>query len=142
MPADRSGGRAGRIEQHGVERPSLPFRDVGRDDFGVQTEPREIVAQPREPAGGAVDRRDAGAGMRELRGLAAGRGAEIGDLRTRTSPSSRAGSAAAASCTHHSPSTIAGQQRDRAVRDGAHACLSAARARAGARPSCAGSFSP
>ena len=34
MAADRAGRRAGRVEQHGVERPGLPFGRVGRDRFG------------------------------------------------------------------------------------------------------------
>ena len=39
----------------------------------------EIGGEPLQPVGGDVDRRHAGAGGGELRGLAAGGGAEIGD---------------------------------------------------------------
>ena len=64
----------------------------------------EVLLHPFEPLGSAVDRGDLRAGGGELRGLAAGRRAEIGDARPLTSPSSRAGNAAAASCTHQAPS--------------------------------------
>ena len=64
----------------------------------------KIGDQPVEPAGRAVDRGDLGAGIGELRGLAARRGAQSTTSRPATSPNSRAGSAAAASCTHQAPS--------------------------------------
>ena len=79
MPADRAGRRAGRIDQDGVERPALPRRGIGPDDLGVELQPREILPQPLEPRRRAVDGGDLRAGERQLRGLAAGRGAEIGD---------------------------------------------------------------
>ena len=58
---------------------ALPFGGIGHHGLGLQRQPREIVAQPRHRGRRTVDRGDAGAGMHELRGLAAGRGAEIGD---------------------------------------------------------------
>ena len=45
MAADGAGRRARRIEQHGVERPGLPFGHVGRDHLGGEAQPRQIVAQ-------------------------------------------------------------------------------------------------
>jgi len=44
---------------------------------------REVVAEPRHAAGRDVDRGHVGAGGAELHGLAAGRGAEVGDLLAR-----------------------------------------------------------
>ncbi len=56
-----------------------PFGHIGADELGSKRQPREIVAQPRQPRRRAIDRGDMGAGGGKLRGLAAGRGAEIGD---------------------------------------------------------------
>ena len=59
--------------------PFLPLGRVGHHGLGLKRKPREIVAQPRHAIGRTVDRGDARAGQRELRGLAARRRAEIGD---------------------------------------------------------------
>ena len=81
MAADGAGRGAGRIDQHAVERAVAagPFGAIGDDVVGLQRQPRKIVAQPRHPRRRTIDRGDARAGLRELRGLAAGRGAEIDD---------------------------------------------------------------
>ena len=69
-----------------------------------QAEPVEIGREPRQRLREEFDGGHPRAGGGELRGLAAGRRAKIGDAQALTSPNSRAGSAAAASCTHHAPS--------------------------------------
>ena len=80
MPADGAGGGAGRVEQHGVERLRLPLRGVGLDDLGAKAS-----AAPGSPAAGASrgsERSTAvtcAPALRKLRGLAARRGAQIGD---------------------------------------------------------------
>ena len=79
MAADGAGRGAGRIEQHGVERPRLPLRHVGGDGVGGEPEAGEVLRSRSEPGRRAVDRGHLGAGGGELRGLAAGRGAEVGD---------------------------------------------------------------
>ena len=80
MAADGSGRRAGRIEQHRVERaPRRPCRGVGLDELGLELQPLEIGPQPCEPRLREIDGGDVGAGRGELRRLAAGRRAQIGD---------------------------------------------------------------
>ena len=77
MTADRTRRGAGRIDQDAVEAAAagaLPFDGIGDDGFGRQCQPRQIVLQPRDACGRTVERDHARAGMRELRGLAAGRG--------------------------------------------------------------------
>ena len=120
MAADGAGRRAGRVEQHGVERLRLPFRDVGDDGFGCEPEPRQVLLQSFEPRCGAVDRGDARAGGRELRGLAARRGAEVGDrfaahVAEQLRRQRRGG-------VLHPPRAVgvARQSRHRPVHDGAH----------------------
>ena len=58
-----------------------PFHDAASavTIVGLQAEPREIFRQTFQPRRGTVDGRDLRAGMRELRGFSARRGAEIGD---------------------------------------------------------------
>ena len=81
VAADRAGGGAGRIEQHGVLRGwRSPFARIGDHDLGLEPQPREIVSQPLGALGGDLQRRDLGATDAELRGLAAWRGAEIAHL--------------------------------------------------------------
>ena len=81
----------------------LEAERVGDHDLGVKAQALEIGGEHLEPLGRAIDRRHVGARRRQLGGFAARGGAEIDDPHAGT-PSSRAGSAAAASCTHHSPS--------------------------------------
>ena len=105
MAADGAGRGAGRIDQDAVGASPSPCHSAASvSRFRLQRQPRQIFAQPRHAGRRAVDRGDARAGLRQLRGLAAGRGAEIGDGLPSMSPNRRAGSAAAASCTHHCPS--------------------------------------
>ena len=106
----RAGARAGRVEQDGVEGGvGDPFAGIGRDQLGRQAGAGEVLAHPHHAAGRDVDGGDLGAGGGELQGLAARCGAEIGDAACPTmSPSRRAGSVAAASCTHHAPSAKPG----------------------------------
>ncbi len=77
MAADRAGRGAGRVEQHGVERLGLIFEHIGRDHFGVQRQAREVFTQSGQPGRGAVDCGDLAACLRQLRGLAPGRSAQI-----------------------------------------------------------------
>ena len=118
--------------------PALPFRASACDDVGRETEAGEVLPQPLEPRGGAVDRDDLRAGGGKLRGLAAGGGAKIGDGAAARSPNSRAGSAAAASCTHHAPSRIARQLRRPGHARPRAPSRSAARGRRAARAQCCG----
>ncbi len=82
VTADGAGRGAGRIDQDAVkafgQRPAHSAASA-HHSLGLQRQPRQIVAQPRHARRRAVDRGDARAGLRQLRGLAAGRGAEIGD---------------------------------------------------------------
>ena len=136
MAADGAGRRAGRIEQHRVERARLPLRDVGRDGLGRRARGgRDSAAAARAaPAARstAVTRAPAAASCAVLPPGAAHRSATV---RPRTSPSSRAGSAAAASCTHQAPSAIARQLRRPAHARSRAPSRSAARGRRAARPS-------
>ena len=83
-------------------------------------EAREIVAQPRQPRGRAIDRGDMRAGGGKLRGLAAGRSAEIGDA----SPADIAEQPRRQRRRRvlHPPRALGktGQRRHRAMRDHAH----------------------
>src|SRR5262249_50574441 len=79
MAADGSRRRAGGIEEDGVERAWPPLHDVGRDRFGRELEASEVLPQPFESPWRAVDGDDAGAGGRELGGLATRRRAQIRD---------------------------------------------------------------
>ena len=51
MAADRAGRRAGRIEQHGVERAALPLGGVGRDDLGAAAAAARDSARTRASRG-------------------------------------------------------------------------------------------
>ena len=79
MPADCARGRAWRIEQNRVEGRGLKGERVTDADLCGQAEALQIQGEPLEPFGRAVERRHLCAGEGELRGLATGRGAEIGD---------------------------------------------------------------
>ncbi len=120
MAADGAGRRARRVEQHRVERSGLPLGRVGGDGFGRQLQAGEILPQPFEALGRAVDRGHAGAGGGKLRGLAAGRGAQIGDAQAAhvaEQPRRQRGGGVL-----HPPRAfvVAGERRDRAVHDRAH----------------------
>ena len=74
------GGVAGRIEQDGVEALLWPpGQDIGGDQLGGQGEAIEGGLQAVQARRRDVDGDDARAGEDKLRGLAAGRRAEIGD---------------------------------------------------------------
>ena len=105
MAAYRSGGRAGRVQQNeGRGRGRAPIARIGGNEVGGKLQPREVLADHSEAVGRDIDGRHLSARRRELSGLAAGRGTEIDHRFPRTSPSSRAGSVAAKSCTHQRPS--------------------------------------
>ena len=101
VPVDEQGASS-RTASNG---PACHSRHVGDDGLGRERKPREILPQPLEPRRRAVDRGDVRAGGGELGGLAAGRGAEVGDAAAAHVAEQRAGSAAAASCTHQAPSS-------------------------------------
>ena len=120
MAADGAGRGAGRIEQHGVERPALPFQRVGGDGLGCKRSRARFSRSAAEPGGRAIDRGDVGAGDGELRGLAAGRGAQVGDCfaaHVAEQPRRQRGGGVL-----HPPGAFAEarQQRDRAMRERAH----------------------
>src|SRR5262245_59819775 len=79
MAPNSTGGGAGRIEQDGIKWSGPPFQDVGRHGLRTEREPREIVPQAFEAGWRTVNRDCVRTGQRELCGLAAGRGAEVGD---------------------------------------------------------------
>ena len=81
----------------------LPLQSVDRDNFGAR-EACKILAQPVKPRRGAIDRSNICTGERELCSFAAGCCAQVGNVNPCKSPKRRAGSAAAASCTHQAPS--------------------------------------
>ena len=81
MAADGAGRGAGRIDQDAVEGAvaARPFGGVG-DDVSACSASRARLSRSRAIRGGrTIDRRDTRAGLRQLRGLAAGCGAEIDD---------------------------------------------------------------
>ena len=105
MAADRARGRAGGVEHDHVEGPPRrPGGGVGLDHLGGERSRAQVLAQAIETRRRHVDGRDLGAGGSQGGGLAAGRGAQIGDARPATSPATRVTRAAAASCTHQAPS--------------------------------------
>ena len=95
-------------------------RHIGADEFGIERQPGEIFAHAVQPRLGPIDRGDEGAGRGQLRGLAAGRGAQIGDAAP--------GKIAEQPCRQRrrgvlNPPCAFGktrQRRHRAMRDGAH----------------------
>ena len=118
--------------------PPCHCRGVGLDDLGGELQPREILPQPLEARRRAVDRGDLRAGERELRGLAARRGAEIGDgFAARRRPSiaeqprrQRRGGVLHPPCAV----VVAGKLRDRPRCDRCAPCRSAARGRRASPP--------
>jgi hypothetical protein len=109
VTADRSGRRAGRIEQDGVVA-SVMLQRVADDDLGRQARPREVLAQTVEAA---VRQRRAPRHPPLLPPVAGSCRPAPRTCREREgrahSPRSRTGSAAAASCTHHAPSAKPGR---------------------------------
>jgi hypothetical protein len=84
VAADGTGGGAGGIQQHGVERLGRhPFAGIALLHLGLQRQALQIGLQSAETRGGDIDRPDLRPGMGELRGLAAGRSAQIGDALAR-----------------------------------------------------------
>ena len=84
MPADRARREAWRIEHNGIELlVRLPGRDVGLDDFGFEVQPRKVLAQPPQTLGRNIDGCHMRARSREFTGLAARRGAQVGNLLSR-----------------------------------------------------------
>ena len=84
MAADRAGGGAGGVEHDRVEGAAgRPGGGVGLDDLGGEGEPPQVVAQAIEARCRYVDGGDAGAGGGQGCGLAAGRGAQVGDVAAR-----------------------------------------------------------
>ena len=71
----------GASSTHGVEgEPGRPGGGVGFDDLGGEREAAQVLAQALEARRGDVDGGDAGAGCGQGRGLAAGRGAQVGNV--------------------------------------------------------------
>jgi hypothetical protein len=59
VTAEDAGGRAGRIEQDGVDLGRrAPAHDVRRADVGAEPSPLEILAKSHETTFGSIDRRD------------------------------------------------------------------------------------
>ena len=81
MAAHRAGRRAGRVEQHRVEqrRPARISACRPRPCSPRSRSRSRFLAEPLQPVSRRIEGRHLGAGQRELRRLAAGRGAEIGD---------------------------------------------------------------
>src|SRR5687767_3080962 len=84
MPAKRPGARAGNVEQDRVEGRRCRARGVHRDESHVSgAEPVEVLRHPAESGRRAVRREDKARVTGKLERLAAGRGAEIADDRSR-----------------------------------------------------------
>ena len=67
------------LAQHGIEWFGNPFFDIGGNDLSFEPEAGKIVTQALQPRRRAIDGGDFRADERQLRRLAAGRGAEIGN---------------------------------------------------------------
>ena len=81
MAAEGAGGRAGRVEQHRVERlGGLPVERVGGDQFGGKLRARQIVGESAKTTFLVIERGDGVARRGELHGLAAGRRAQVEDV--------------------------------------------------------------
>ena len=94
---------AGRVDQDGIEAAGLPVLGGGHDGGAESRAAAEIFASRADPGLGAVDRGDARR-RRKLAVLPPGAAQRSATVRPERSPNSRAGSAAAASCTHQAPS--------------------------------------
>ena len=60
----------------------VPVERIGLHDLGLEVEPGEVLPEPGEAGGGAVDGGDPRAGGSELRGLAPGGRADLQHLFT------------------------------------------------------------
>ena len=58
----------------------VPVERIGLDDLGLEVEPGEVLPEPGEAGGGAIDGGDPRAGGSKLRGLAPRRGADLQHL--------------------------------------------------------------
>ena len=114
VAADRAGGRAGRVEQDGVEGLLVELLGASTARVSAESLSRARFSSAAEPLRRTVDRqrprRPAAASCAVLPPGAAQRSAMRSPGLGR---SRRAGKAAAASCTHQAPSSIAGQVADR-----------------------------
>ena len=143
MAADGAGRGAGRVDQDAVEAAAVvpPCHSAASaTTVSASSDSRaRFSLQPRHPAGRAVDRGDAAPACDQLRGLAAGRGAEIGDALAgdvaEQARRQRGGGVL------HPPLAVgeARQHRHRALQQRAHASRSAAFRRAGASPTASAS---
>ena len=80
VAAHGAGRRTGGVKQHGVEQFSRPaVEHVGLQQFRRQAEALQVLLQPGQPVLRGVDSGDVRACEDELRRLAAGSGAKIGD---------------------------------------------------------------
>ncbi|EEF26733.1 conserved hypothetical protein, partial [Ricinus communis] len=78
VSAEGAGGRARRVQQHGVEGALVsPGRRVGGDDLAFQADASQILDHALEACGRAIHGHDLGAGGGQLQGLAARGGAEV-----------------------------------------------------------------
>ena len=75
----RSTSRARRAARRRTVRPAAYFSISAWTISASQPQPFEVLRQPRQPVLRGIDRGDLGAGKHQLRGLAAGRGAKVGD---------------------------------------------------------------
>ena len=83
VAADGARRGARRVDQNGIKRLGRPFGDIRADKLGCKRQAAQIFLQPGEACRRAIDRGDAGARGGKLRGLAAGRRAQIGDAKPR-----------------------------------------------------------
>ena len=124
-------GASSRIASKGSASSFSASRALG---LGLQIQAGEVFREPLQPLGRAVDREHLGAGGCELRGLAAGRGAEIGDALAglRLEQAGREGGGGVL----HPPFAVlvTGQLADRACARRGGCCRSAEARRRGARP--------
>ncbi len=78
VTAHRAGGRAGRIQKHGIEQfVRLEIHQIGGDGLRLETETFQIAVEPLEPVFGKVERGHIRALKHKLRRLATGGGAEV-----------------------------------------------------------------
>ncbi len=104
MAADGAGRAARRVEEHGVEVRRVESERVGDHDLRSEAEAGEIGGKQLEPLRRAIDRRQINPRCGQFGGFSPRGGAEVDDAHAGAGPKKSAGNAAAASCTHHSPS--------------------------------------